>query len=289
MWKGSFVALVTPMDERGDLDLLSLENLLEYHLNHNTDGIVLLGSTGEYHSLFDGEKLILIKRAVDIIAGQIPLIIGCNENGTNKTTKLVQKIAGLGVDAIMCATPAYLQPTQPGLIKHFIKISQATDLPIFLHNIPSRTACNLEVESILQLAELDNILGIKEASGNIKLVEKLSSTKKDFIVFAGNDHLAIPMIKAGASGSISVAANIAPELVNKLISCCLSKKFVQAEQIEQKLKAIYHNLFVETNPIPVKWMLYKLGLIESGIRLPLTELSAELRVDVAAELNKLKI
>ena len=273
---GSIVALVTPMFINGDVDYSSLEELVEKQIESGTDAIVILGSTGEAITLNVKEKIAIIEHVVKKANGRIPIIVGSNQNGTIQTIEQTKKFSELGVDAFLLSCPAYVKPTQEGLKTHFKKIAQSIDLPIFLYNIPGRACCDLEPNSVIELSKIPNIVGIKESSGEVDRVATIvNGTESDFIVLSGDDNLALRMIKSGAKGVVSVAANLVPSLIKELTKNALAKNFNIAAEIEQKITKLNEKLFVESNPIPVKWALYKLGLIDKGIRLPLTFLSPE--------------
>ncbi|NQY42897.1 MAG: 4-hydroxy-tetrahydrodipicolinate synthase [Legionellales bacterium] len=274
MFTGSIVALITPMYKDGSIDYSTLNNLIELHIREGTDSIVILGSTGEASTIDLDEQISIVKSVVKQSAGRIPIIVGSNQNGTQKTIDVTKKFVELGVDACLLACPGYIKPTQEGLHAHFSKISSSVDIPLILYNIPGRTCCDLLPETVIELSKLPNIIGIKESSCKLQRVSQiLDKCSSDFTLLAGEDKLALSMLQEGAKGVISVTANLAPILVKELIMNALAKKFDIAQTIDHKLSILYEKLFVETNPIPVKWAMNKLGIIDSGIRLPLTNLS----------------
>ncbi|MGD8568680.1 MAG: 4-hydroxy-tetrahydrodipicolinate synthase [Gammaproteobacteria bacterium] len=275
MFHGSMVALVTPMFEDGSLDFESLDRLIEFHVENKTDAIVAVGTTGESATLDEKEHCNTIKRAVKTAAGRIPIIAGTGSNSTREAINLTRCAMEAGAEACLLVTPYYNKPTQEGLYQHFRSIAEAVSIPQILYNVPGRTACDMLPETVARLAGLSNIVGIKEATGNIeraKQILELCGDKLD--VYSGDDPTAMELILAGGKGDISVTANVAPRAMHDMCEAALQGDRERASQINDSIMGLHKNLFLEANPIPVKWALYEMGLIKSGIRLPLTMFSA---------------
>ena len=281
--KGSFVALVTPMQQNSngniEIDYSSLDKLLQYHLDNSTDGIVILGTTGESSSITYEEKKELIKYSIKKLKNKVPVIIGTGTNNTQDTINNTKLAKELGADAALVVTPYYNRPTQEGLYLHYEAVAKAVDIPVILYNVPSRTACDLQPSTVEKLLKYKNIVAIKEAKSELSRYQELVgiSKKSDrkFYILSGDDLTAIDLLKLGGHGVISVTANIAANEMACLCSNVFEDNILDAEKIQNQLVPLHKDLFVEANPIPVKWALYKLGLITSPIlRLPLTTLSA---------------
>jgi 4-hydroxy-tetrahydrodipicolinate synthase len=274
MFKGSMVALVTPMLENGSLDMDSLKNLVGFHIENQTDGLVILGTTGEAPTITHDEHKAIVKFVVKQVAGKIPVISGVGSNSTQQTIMNAQADVKLGIDGLLISTPYYNKPTQDGLYQHYNSIAQAVDKPIILYNVPSRTAVDLLPETVAKLAELSNIIAIKETV-SIDRVQQLRAVLTDeFKIYSGDDLSNLEMLLAGANGLISVTANVAPQLLHQMYQNVMQNEIQQAQAIHDKLTPLHCDLFIESNPIPIKYALMKLGLINKGIRLPLTWLSA---------------
>ncbi len=282
MFHGSIVALVTPMRVDGIVDLDVLSQLIEWHIASGTDGIVVLGTTGESPTITHEERTKVIRRAVETAAGRMPVIAGTGSNSTQVTIQYTQEAMDLGVDACLLVTPYYNKPTQEGLYLHFKAIAEAVGVPQILYNVPSRTSCDLLPETVARFSKIANIVAIKEASPDpqrpAQLMKALSdsakiSSKPIIDILSGDDINALSYIKQGAKGVISVTANVAPQLVHQMCEAALAGNFAEAEKLDQQLNPLNTNLFVETNPIPTKWALSEMGKIPAGIRLPLTQLS----------------
>lgn len=277
MFEGSIVALVTPMTKTGELDEVRLRNLIQHHIKAGTQGFVLSGTTGEAPTLSEDEKLQLIHITQEILKStdrKIPIIAGVGTNNTASTIKNAQKLEALGVDACLIVTPYYNKPTQEGLYQHYKNIANNVSLPIILYNVPSRTACDLLPETVARLSEIPNIIGIKEALGDLERSRKLLELcKKNFILLSGDDASSLAFMLQGGKGVISVTANIAPKEMFEMCQAALEGNIQRAGSINTKLMPLHKSLFVESNPIPVKWVMQELGWIEGGIRLPLTPLS----------------
>ena len=276
MFHGSIVALVTPMQDNGDIDFQSFEQLIEWHLQQQTDAIVVLGSTGEGMTVTHEERRKIIRRAVEQVKGRCPVIAGTGTNATAQTIALTKEAMELGVDACLVVTPYYNKPTQEGLYQHFSAIAKAVPIPQILYNVPSRTACDLLPETVGRLSQISNIIGLKEATGKIERVGTiLKQCKTSFDLYSGDDPSCMEFILAGGKGVISITSNAAPQLMHEMCVAALAKNRPLAEKINQQLQLLHQLQSVETNPIPIKWMLYAMGKIPAGIRLPLTWLSEQ--------------
>jgi 4-hydroxy-tetrahydrodipicolinate synthase len=276
MLQGSFVAIVTPMHEDGALDLNALRSLIDFHVDRGTDGIVIVGTTGESPTVDFDEHCLLIRTAVEHTAGRIPVIAGTGANATREAIELTQQAKNLGADAALLVTPYYNKPTQAGLYQHYRAVAEAVDIPQIIYNVPSRTACDIANDTTLQLAQIPNIVGIKDATGAIERgTDLLLRAPEDFAVYSGDDASCLSLMLLGGRGVISVSANVAPALMHEMCVAAMAGDAVGAGAINAKLFALHQKLFVEANPIPVKWVLQEMGLIGRGIRLPLTPLSPQ--------------
>ena len=274
MFQGSMVALVTPMLENGDLDWSKLDHLVEFHLANQTDAIVAVGTTGESATLDHKEHCEVIKRVVDIVAGRVPVIAGTGANSTTEAIELTLCAKQVGADACLLVTPYYNKPTQEGLYLHHKAVAQAVAIPQLLYNVPGRTACDMKPQTVIRLSAVENIVGIKEATAEIARVGEIKSQcTDDFCIVSGDDATAMELMLAGGQGVISVTANIAPKAMHEMSRAALAGDRNLASKINEQLMPLHENLFLESNPIPVKWALFRMGLIEKGIRLPLTVLS----------------
>lgn len=274
MFRGSMVALITPMHEDGTLDEKALQRLIEYHIEQSTDAIVAVGTTGESATLDYDEHCYVMRRIVQMARDRIPVIGGTGSNSTWEAIKLTRCAMEGGCSAALLVTPYYNKPTQEGLYQHFQAVAEAVPIPQILYNVPGRTACDLLPETVARLAEITNIVGIKEAAGRIDRVRDLLERCGEQIdVYCGEDIKDLEVIMAGGKGVISVTANVAPKLMHDMCSAALAGESEEAERIDARLAALHKALFVETNPIPVKWALQRLGLVGQGIRLPMTPLS----------------
>lgn len=276
MFHGSMVALVTPMFDDGSLDFESLDRLIEFHVENKTDAIIAVGTTGESATLDEDEHCTTIKRAVKTAAGRIPIIAGTGSNSTTEAISLTRCAMDAGADACLLVTPYYNKPTQEGLYLHYRAVAEAVGIPQILYNVPGRTAVDMQPETVARLAELPNIIGIKEATGNLERAKTILEMCGDKIdVYSGDDATAMDLILLGAKGDISVTANVAPRAMHDMCEAALQGDKDRAQQINAPLMGLHKNLFLEANPIPVKWALYEMGLIKSGIRLPMTVLSEQ--------------
>ena len=290
--KGSLVALVTPMIPNGDVDYVALENLIDWHIEKGTNGIVSVGTTGESATVNIKEHLEVISHTVKYVNSRIPVIAGTGANSTSEAIELTMESKQIGADFSLLVTPYYNKPNQNGLIQHYTKVANEVDLPQILYNVPSRTACDLKPSSVKILSEHKNIIGIKEAVGDPKRIDDLiqiSSNNEDFLLYSGDDPSFLSMLKKGGDGVISVAANVVPEYISDICSSAFEEKFDNAEELDNKLSTLYELLFIESNPIPVKWMLYKMELIQKSIRLPLIELDKKYHENMLSEMLKLNL
>lgn len=274
MFHGSMVALVTPMHPDGVLDHESLQHLIEWHIESGTTAIVAVGTTGESATLDEEEHCQVIRRVVEMVRGRIPVIAGTGANSTREAIDLTRCAMEGGADACLLVTPYYNKPTQEGLYRHYLAIAEAVPVPQILYNVPGRTVCDMLPETVGRLADVPNIIGIKEATGNLQRVRELLDVCGDRLdLYSGDDATALEFLLEGGKGVISVTANIVPRAMQEMCVAALAGDRQQAETINSHLMPLHRDLFVESNPIPVKWALHEMGLIPSGIRLPLTELS----------------
>ena len=276
MIQGSIVALVTPMDENGAVDKESLRRLLEFHIEQGTDAVVAVGTTGESATLDEDEHCDVIKTFVEIVGGRIPVIAGTGANATSEAINLTQKAKQAGADACLIVTPYYNKPTQEGLYLHYKAIAEAVDIPQILYNVPGRTACDMLPETVGRLSHIDNIVGIKDATGDLSRVQKFRDLAgADFALYSGDDATSREFCLLGGHGTITVTGNVAPRLVHQMITAAINGDSATALAIDTKLQALHKDLFIQSNPIPVKWAVAELGLIGKGIRLPLTWLTED--------------
>mgnify|MGYP003574437240 CR=1 FL=1 len=276
MLKGSLVAIVTPMDENGELDLTHFCALIDFHIAQNTDGIVVVGTTGESPTVDFDEHHLLMRTAVDHAAGRIPIIAGTGANSTREAIDLSTFAKSSGVDACLSVAPYYNKPTQEGLYRHFKAIAEAVDIPHILYNVPSRTIADISNDTTLRLAQIPNIIGIKDATGDMERgSDLLWRAPQDFAIYSGDDASALAILLLGGHGVISVTANVAPKLMHDMCAAAFADNLTVARSINNKLLKLHQDLFIEANPIPVKWAVAQMGLIGDGIRLPLTPLSSQ--------------
>lgn len=276
MLQGSLVAIVTPMHDDGSLDIQALRSLIDFHIAQKSDGIVVVGTTGESPTVDFDEHALLIKTTVEHSAGRIPVIAGTGANSTSEAIDLTRKAKELGADACLLVAPYYNKPTQEGLFQHFRAIAEAVDIPQILYNVPGRTSCDLQNDTVLRLAAIKNIVGIKDATGNIERgTDLILRAPADFAIYSGDDASSLALLLLGGHGVISVTANAAPKLMHDMCAAAQTGDIKAAREANAKLFALHQKLFVEANPIPVKWVLQQMGLIQSGIRLPLVPLSSQ--------------
>ncbi len=288
MFNGSMVALVTPMQPDGSIDKKALQDLVEWHIASKTDALVVTGTTGEGSTLTTAEHFDLISSVVSQAQNRIPIIAGTGSNSTQHTIELTENARKARANAALIVTPYYNKPTQAGLYEHYKTIAEKVTLPIILYNVPSRTACDMLPETIESLAKINTIVGIKEATGKVdRTIEIIQRCGKEFIVYSGDDFTAYELMLNGAKGVISVTANVAPQKMVELCQAALSGNKPLANKLNSELMPLHKALFLETNPIPTKWALYEMGLIPSGIRLPLTPLDAKYRDELKTVLHEM--
>jgi 4-hydroxy-tetrahydrodipicolinate synthase len=286
MLAGSIVALVTPMHRSGDVDWAALDRLIDWHLESGTHGIVPVGTTGESPTLNVDEHIKVVERTVVRVAKQIPVIAGTGANSTSEAIELTRAAARVGADACLLVTPYYNKPTQEGLYQHYKTIAAAVDIPQVLYNVPGRTACDLKPETVGRLASIDNIVGIKEACGDVnRTAQILACCPAGFFVLSGEDAQTLDMMRLGAVGTISVTANVLPREMAQFVSAFLEGDQARASEIDAKLQPIHQILFVETSPQPVKWALHLMDRIDTGIRLPLLPMSQANRPELERRLR----
>jgi 4-hydroxy-tetrahydrodipicolinate synthase len=288
---GSMPAIVTPMHEDGNLDYASLRSLLDWHVAEGSDGIVIVGTSGESPTVSVEEHCELIRVTVDHIAGRIPVIAGTGGNSTIEAIELTEFAKKVGADASLQVVPYYNKPTQDGMYAHFKKIAESVDLPVILYNVPGRTVADLAGDTVVRLAGVPGIIAIKDATGSLErgillLADLKRAGHDDFSVFSGDDLTAAMLMLMGGKGNISVTANVAPRLMHELCVAAMSDDVKRTREIQYKLLAVHKAMFTEANPIPVKWALFEMGKITAGIRLPLTPLSASLRDSLKAALKQ---
>lgn len=275
MIQGSIVAIVTPMHEDGSLDAAALKKLMDWHIAEGTDAIVIVGTTGESPTVTVEEHCELIKMAVDHVAGRIPVIAGTGGNSTAEAIELTQYAKLVGADASLQVVPYYNRPTQEGMFQHFRRIAEAVDLPVILYNVPGRTVADMSNETIVRLTAVPGIVGVKDATGNLaRGTELLRAVPQSFAVYSGDDATAMALMFCGGKGNISVTANVAPKAMHELCVAAMAGRISEAIAINDRLIPLHNRLFVEPNPVPVKWALTQMGLMQSGIRLPLVALGA---------------
>ena len=274
MFSGSIVAIVTPMHADGAIDYASLERLVEFHISNKTDGIVAVGTTGESATLSVEEHIDVVKRVVTIVRKRIPVIAGTGANSTTEAIELTKLSKQAGADACLLVTPYYNKPTQEGLYRHYKLIAESVAIPQILYNVPGRTACDMKPQTFARLADIANIVGLKEASGSLERNRELVSLVGDKVtLLSGDDDIAVDSTLAGFKGVISVTANVAPRKMHDAIAAAQAGKKEEAQAIDATLKGLHRTLFLESNPIPAKWALARMGFMGDGIRLPLTPLA----------------
>ena len=287
MIQGSIVAIVTPMHADGSLDLPGLRKLIDWHIAEGTDGIVIVGTTGESPTVSVEEHCELIKAAVEHTARRIPVIAGTGGNSTAEAIELTHFAKKVGADASLQVVPYYNRPTQEGMYQHFKKIAEAVDLPVILYNVPGRTVADMANDTILRLAQVPGIVGVKDATGNIaRGTDLMRLTPASFAVYSGDDATAMALMFCGAKGNISVTANVSPRAMHELCMAAMQGEVARAIEINNRLLPLHNKLFVEPNPVPVKWALAQMGLMQPGIRLPLVELHAQYHDGVRAALRE---
>jgi len=275
MLKGSLVAIVSPMFEDGSLDLDAFRHLVDWHIVEGTGGIVVVGTTGESPTVDFEEHTLLIKTAIEQAAGRVPVIAGTGANSTREAIDLQAFAKKAGADICLSVVPYYNRPTQEGLYRHFRAIAEAVDIPMIVYNVPGRTVCDMHNDTALRLAQVPNIVGIKDATGNLERgADLVRRAPKGFAIYSGDDATALALTLMGGDGVISVTANVAPRLMHDTCEAAFAGDLARARAVNNKLLGLHRHLFVEANPIPVKWVLQQMDLIRGGIRLPLTPLSS---------------
>ncbi len=288
MFSGSIVALITPFTQDGEVDFVSLKKLVDYHVDAGTDAIVAVGTTGESSTLTIEEHVKVVDKTLEYADGRIPVIAGTGANATHESITFSRLLNNTGIAGVLSVTPYYNKPTQEGLYQHYKAISEQTDVPIILYNVPGRTAVDLKPETVARLAKLDNIVALKDATGDLSRVAlHRELCGDDFILLSGDDATSLEFMRLGGKGVISVTNNVAAADMAKMTHLALEGKFDEAEVINQRLMSLHKNLFIESSPIPVKWAAHKVGLIAFGdLRLPLTELSEQARPTVVQALSE---
>lgn len=287
MFRGSIVALITPMHEDGGIDEDSLRRLVDFHVDDGTSAIVAVGTTGESATLDEDEHCAVIRRVVELAAGRIPVIAGTGANSTSEAIALTRCAVEAGADAALLVTPYYNKPTQDGLYLHYKAVAEAVDIPQILYNVPGRTACDMLPETVARLSSIPNVVGVKEATGDLERLARLQSLcPDDFDLFSGDDASACEFMLRGGHGDISVTANVAPRLMAQMCTAALSGRRDEAFAINERLDPLHRELFVQSNPIPVKWAVTEMGLSPRGIRLPLTWLTEEAQPGVRAAMQQ---
>lgn len=274
MLTGSLVALVTPMDADGQINYSALRKLVDWHIEQGTDGLVAVGTTGESPTVSVDEHIEIVRTVVEQAAGRVPVIAGTGANSTREAIILSERALAVGANYGLSVVPYYNKPSQQGLYLHFKAIAENSKLPTILYNVPGRTVCDLANDTALKLAELPNIVGIKDATGNMeRAADLMLRAPKDFAFYSGDDASTLPFILLGGHGTISVTANIAPKSMHEMCSAALNGDIATAKSINDRLQGLHKHLFIEANPVPVKWALEEMGKIPAGIRLPLTRLA----------------
>jgi 4-hydroxy-tetrahydrodipicolinate synthase len=287
---GSYVAIVTPMSADGSVDYAALDHLIEFHVENDTHGIVSVGTTGESATLSVDEHLSVVEYTVKKVAGRISVIAGTGANSTSEAVHLTGLAHQVGVDACLLVVPYYNKPTQEGLYQHFRTIAEAVPVPQILYNVPGRTVLSMDNSTTERLADIENIIGIKDATGDMDLgADLINRVKGRLSVVSGDDGTALELMKLGGKGNISVSANVAPKLMSDLCVAAVNGDIETAEVINQKLSPLNDQLFCESNPIPVKWAMQQMGLMPGGIRLPLTELAPEYHAGLTNALKGLDL
>ena len=292
--KGSITALVTPMNEKGDLDYDSLEKLINYQINSGISGLVAVGTTGESATIDFKDHIKLIEFFVKVNKGRVHIIAGTGANSTEEALHLTKEAKSAGADAALLVSPYYNKPPQEGIYYHHMKIADEVDIPQILYNVPSRTASFIEPETVFRLSSHKNIIGIKDATGDMKNHSEVLKLCKEeiennnFLLYSGDDFSSLEFLKNGGHGTISVTSNIVPDIVSEICKL-VNTNYSKAKELDDSLKVLNKNLFCESNPIPVKWALYKMGLIKRGIRLPLVELNDSFKEPLENSLKKLNL
>ena len=290
MITGSIVALVTPMNKNLEVDWQALERLVEWHIEQGSNSLVAVGTTGESATLSVEEHSDVIRAMVQISNGRIPIIAGTGANCTREAIELTEAAKQAGADACLLVTPYYNKPTQEGLYLHYKAIAEAVDIDQILYNVPGRTACDIQPETVVKLSAISNIIGIKEATGDLeRAAQIINTTDSQFAVYSGDDHSARELILLGGQGDISVTANVAPKLMSQMCAAALAGDAELALSIDTQLLPLHDAMFIESNPIPVKWAVSQLGLIGGALRLPMTQLTSSNQVKVKQAMKDLSL
>jgi len=283
---GSMVALITPMYENGDVDFDALEKLVNFHIESGTKAIVSVGTTGESATLNHDEHIEVMKKTIEYSNGRIPVIAGTGANSTSEAIELTQAAKDINADACLLVTPYYNKPTQEGLYQHYKKIAESVEIDQILYNVPGRTGVDMSVDTVARLANITNIIGVKDATGDLNVARSLiEKCPESFILLSGDDGTAIDFILMGGHGGISVTANVVPEILSNAYDLAIRGNADKAKEIDLKISNFHSHLFIESNPIPVKWAMHKMGFCENGIRLPLTKLELEHRKIIETDLQ----
>ena len=284
---GSIVALITPMHRGGEIDYDSLNRLIEFHISNNTSAIVSVGTTGESATLSKSEHLAILKHTISFSNGRIPIIAGTGSNSTAEAIELSAEAQYLGANAVLLVTPYYNRPTQEGLYQHYYAISKAVSVDQILYNVPSRTSVDLEVETVVRLSQINHIIGLKDATGDLSVAKRLiEQCPDDFLLYSGDDATAVDFISLGGHGGVSVTANVVPGRLSRIYQLALLGQITKAKLLNKEITCLHKDLFIESNPIPVKWVLHEMGLCCSDIRLPLTLLSEQYKIIIKQDLEK---
>ncbi len=290
IFRGSGVAIVTPFNENGLVDYEAYEDLIEWHIKEGTDAIIVCGTTGEAVTLEEAEKKELIKFSIDTVKKRVPVIIGVGGNNTSKAVNLSKYVEDVSGDGLLVVTPYYNRATQEGLLAHFSEIANCTKLPIMMYNVPGRTSCNMEAQTVARLAKIDNIVAIKEASGDISQIAEIARlVPDDFYIYSGNDDHIVPVLSLGGIGVVSVVANVLPKETSSLVHHYLNGDIKKALEMQLSINGLVKALFIENNPMPVKKALELMGRIKGTMRLPLIEVRPESTTIIKQELEKLNI
>ena len=293
--KGSLVALVTPLSSDGEVDYTALKGLVEWHIEQGTHGIVSVGTTGEAPTLSVNEHSKVIAKTIEYVNARVPVIAGTGGNSTRDSIALTKHAKEVGADFCLLVTPYYNKPNQEGLLRHFLSIAESVDIPQILYNVPSRTACDILPSTVKILANHKNIVGIKEALDDMNRIKELIEisykirNRKDFYIYSGDDPTFLASMELGTHGVISVVANAIPNQIASICNLALNKDFVKAHEINKIYNDLYNLCFVESNPIPIKWIMYKLNKVENNIRLPLIDLNETFHEKIMSEMVKLKL
>ena len=287
---GSMVALITPMYENGDVDFDALEKLVNFHIESGTKAIVSVGTTGESATLNHDEHIEVMKKTIEYSNGRIPVIAGTGANSTSEAIELTQAAKDINADACLLVTPYYNKPTQEGLYQHYKKIAESVEIDQILYNVPGRTGVDMSVDTVARLANITNIIGVKDATGNLNVAKSLiEKCPGSFMLFSGDDGTAIDFILMGGHGGISVTANVVPMILSKAYEYAIRGNSEEAKELDLKISCLHSHLFLESNPIPVKWAMHQMGYCQSGIRLPLTKLSSYMQKIIEKDLEDLEL